>query len=132
MGATQVRAESCSLAQDHLASLRLEKATGLTEIRAVANEFPGCMQGGGISEEVSDGVAVQLSRHWVRSISALTTQQRDAKLLTFVLTHLNATDSSDDLKKVERNARLSCPKGARPICHQIREAAAAALKESNP
>jgi hypothetical protein len=88
---------TCTVKQDDQASKMLSRSTSLSGIYKVAGLFPGCMEGGGISEEVSDDVVVRLSHHWQSALEELQKRRADYRFISFVLRHIDATTDSDDL-----------------------------------
>jgi hypothetical protein len=107
----------------------LSSSTNLTSIYKVAKRFPGCMEGGGISEEVSDDVVVRLAHHWRNAIRELQERRADHRFVTFVLQHVDATTDPDDLRKVESQSKAECPRTATRLCREIASAAREALKD---
>ncbi|MGH9733533.1 MAG: hypothetical protein ACRD8A_02940 [Candidatus Acidiferrales bacterium] len=93
-------------------------------------KFAGC-DDGGIAEGYSDAVAQLLAKHWnaLPDLIRLTSSNRAFK--SFVLYHVDATDSYADLKAADRNARLHCPSEAKGLCPAIRSRAEAAMKDIN-
>ncbi|QUD89856.1 hypothetical protein [Phenylobacterium montanum] len=119
---------TCTNAQDELASGKLGAARSLAEIFDIKKEFPGCA-GGGLSEEISDAVVVRLAGHWNQSIVELYQRNADAVFVAFVLQHIDATTSEADLKQVIGHASSSCPVQSKAICGRVKEAAKAALSD---
>jgi hypothetical protein len=124
----QASTEGCSIKKDNSASKRLENSTSLMDIYNVSKLFPGCLKGGGISEEVSDGVVVRLSHHWRSSLRELRGRGASPEFISFVLRHIDATTSSDELQNILSNSKSACPPRAGAICRKIAAAAATALK----
>jgi hypothetical protein len=126
---TQANDEGCSIAQDGMASKELESATNLFGIYDTSKAFPGCLKGGGISEEVSNDVVGQISHHWDGSLREMRRRGANPEFLSFVLRHIDATTSADDLHTILRNAKFLCPQKMRSTCSRIAAAATAALRD---
>ena len=119
--------DSCSLKQDNRASENLAKATSLGELYSISKEVPGCMRGGGISEEVSDDVVVRLSRHWRSSLDELSRDKNNSDLVSFILRHIDETTNPNDLRVILSYSKSACLPEANTLCRKIGEAARVAL-----
>jgi hypothetical protein len=118
---------SCTLEQDNLASKRLIRASNLREVYEISKTIPGCMRGGGISEEVSDDVVSRLSHQWQVSLRELNTNWNDHHFISFVMNHIDSTTDADDLRTILRNAKHSCSPKSALQCRRIEAAAHYAL-----
>jgi len=107
--AAQASQDSCSIAQGILASKGLQSPTNLTGIYNISRMFPGCSEDGGVGEEISDHVVVQLSHHWRKSINELAKHHANRAFVSFVLHHIDATTDSDDLHTILAKAKTACP-----------------------
>jgi hypothetical protein len=112
-----------------MASKKLLHAATLIELYAVSKRYPGCFEGGGSSEEVSDDIVVMLDRHWSRSIQEVTGRRSDAAFISFVLGHIDATTDQDNLRGIVRKSKTACPSRAHAICRRLIAAATEAISE---
>jgi hypothetical protein len=93
-------------------------------------KYKQCDTGGGISEEYSESVVRLLDDHWnkLEQLWTLSRKHRDFK--QFVLRHIDATTSDDDLKSIVEFANTKCSSGAQRLCADISFHAKAAIRES--
>jgi len=84
---------------------------------------------GAIGEGFSEDVAQLLSRQWshLDALSRLTAS--DKAFERFVLRHIDATLSDDDLKVIANNSRLHCPTGEKRFCKLVQAKAQSSLDE---
>jgi hypothetical protein len=85
---------------------------------------------GEIAEGYSDAVAKLLANDWKDLATVKRLVLSDPPFKQFVLNHIDATDSDDDLQRIARNARFHCPQDDKSLCAVIRAQADSALKES--
>lgn len=122
---------------DQLESKAEKQALGRTDrlrdwaaVHQSFKKFAVC-DDGIIAEGYSDAVAQLLAKHWNTLPDLIRLGSSDHAFKDFVLRHIDATDSYDDLKRADRNARLRCPSEAKGLCSAIRSHAEAAMKEIN-
>jgi hypothetical protein len=91
-------------------------------------QFGGC-DDGAIGEGFSEDVAQLFSKQWAHldALSRFTTT--DKTFEQFVLRHIDATLSDDELRAVGNNARLHCPTGEKRLCQLIRARVQSSLDE---
>ena len=84
---------------------------------------------GAMGEGFSEDVAQLLSKQWAHldALSRLTTA--DKTFERFVLRHVDATLSDNELKGIANNSRLHCPTGEKRLCQLVRTRAQRAIDE---
>jgi hypothetical protein len=91
-------------------------------------QFGGC-DDGALGEGFSEDVAQLLSKQWahIDALGRLTTADRAFE--RFVLHHIDATLSEDELKIIANNSRSRCPVGEKHLCQLILTRAQNSLDE---
>lgn len=85
---------------------------------------------GAIAEGWSDAVARLLANSWDDLPALARLVKADPDFLPFVLRHISATASTDDLERARANAEARCPPGGHDeICRLILDGVATALAE---
>ena len=84
---------------------------------------------GAIAEGYSESVARILVDHWTTLPQLERVAANDIEFRAFVMKHVDATLSTDDLAKIRKNAQAHCPKGLRAICNDLANHANSALRE---
>ena len=84
---------------------------------------------GAIAEGYTESVCVMLAEDWkqVRVLNNLCL--RDKKFQSFVLRHVNAVTSDENLKAITTNAGQHCPHGLSKLCKMIENQANRSLKD---
>jgi hypothetical protein len=84
---------------------------------------------GAIGEGFSEDVAQLFLRQWAHldTLSRLTAS--DKPFERFVLRHVDATLSDDELKAIANNSRLHCPIGEKRLCQLVRARVQSSLEE---
>ncbi len=84
---------------------------------------------GALSEAYSERVAAMLTGNWkgISTLAFLT--KSDPEFRQFVLRHIDATWNQGDAGVVAADARKSCPKSAKRLCHDIAKSADALQEE---
>lgn len=128
----QTRQKVCTNQLEQQAEKQALRST-LRDWAAVHESYKkfGVCNDGVIAEGYSDAVAQLLAKHWNTLPDLIRFSSSDPTFKEFVLRHIDATDSDDDLKAADRNARLHCPSEARSLCSAIRSHAGAAIKDIN-
>ena len=90
--------------------------------------YSGC-DDGSIAEGYSASVGRLLGHHWNTLPQAFPLFARDDGFRKFVLKHIDATLTDDDLKAIRTDAINRCPKGGHDYCVRIRKAAENALRD---
>jgi hypothetical protein len=70
-----------------------------------------------------------LSDHWNTLPELARLARKDSQFRAFVIGHVDATLTMDDVRKIRKNAPTQCPMGLRTVCHDLAKQADAALKE---
>lgn len=84
---------------------------------------------GSIAESWDDAVARLLANSWSDLPALARLVKADPDFLPFVLRHISATASTDDLERARANAEGRCPGGHDEICRLILDGVATALAE---
>lgn len=74
---------------------------------------------GAIAEGYSDLIAIMLSSHWKEMPALQKLMTFDPAFGVFVLRHIDATASGDQLVNIMRQANTRCPNGMQTFCRQI-------------
>jgi len=91
------------------------------KLRTFFHQYNACkIDDADIGEGISDAVAHLLAQHWETLPAAALLFQQDPPFEKFALAGLNATDSSDDLERIERLATENCPTSLHGLCQNIR------------
>ena len=84
---------------------------------------------GGIAEGFSEDVAQLFLKHWVHLDALSRIVASDRSFEKFVLGHIDATLSEDELKAIEQNSKTLCPARQARLCESINAAADRGLNE---
>src|SRR6266404_1689735 len=84
---------------------------------------------GALGEGYSESVARILVDHWSTLPQLARLATKDAEFRTFVIRHVDAALSMDDVKKIWKNATRQCPADLRTVCNELAKQADFALKE---
>jgi hypothetical protein len=91
--------------------------------------FTSC-DDGGVAEGYSDAVVVLLARRWDQFDAFVSLSERNPAFRKWAIGHIDATTSSDDLKRVLRNTERCAGSAKRKgLCREIARAARDALKD---
>lgn len=83
---------------------------------------------GAIAEGYSESVARILVDHWKNLPDLDLLTKADARFRHFVLRHVDATLSTDDVAIVRKRAKRECPAGLDSLCNDLAKQADAALQ----
>jgi hypothetical protein len=119
---------ACTLDEADRADKDLDLLNDWDQLYRSYKNFAHC-DDGYIAEGYSEGVSKLLANGWTQFGRLFALTNTDKRFRQFVLKHIDATLSGDDLLKIADNARSRCPARARNLCRSINETAAAALKE---
>ena len=86
---------------------------------------------GALAEGYSEAVVTMLADRWEQLDGLVALSGRDVTFRKWAIRHIDATASTDDLKKVVRNATRCNGPNAKTLCREIGSAARNALKENN-
>jgi hypothetical protein len=92
--------------------------------------FRGCDNGGEFSASYTEDIISLLVNQWDRLPELAALLRKEPRFEAFVLKHVNATASSDELNCIIRSARDTCPSTSRSLCRKLGEQAAKALTEA--
>ena len=84
---------------------------------------------GAVGDGYSESVARILSDHWNTLPELARLARKDSQFRAFVIGHVDATLTTDDVRKIGKNAKTQCPMGLRTVCNDLAKQADAALKE---
>jgi hypothetical protein len=117
--------ERCSNTADKL----LSRASSWADLRKWFASYADC-DDGDLADTVSEDVTVLLARRW-QDLPRLEQEiKKESRFQAFVLQHIDATVTIDDLEAVHRNAIQQCPTGSSALCVSIATAAQGALEEA--
>ena len=91
-------------------------------------QFGDC-DDGAIGEGFSEDVAQLFSKQWAHldALSRLTAS--DKAFEQFILRHIDATLSDDELKSIANNSKLHCPAGEKRFCRLVQAKVQSSLDE---
>lgn len=92
----------------------------------------GACDTGPVSEGYSANVMALLSERWDLLDQLVTVAAGATQFLEFVLSHIDANATTEDLQQVQRNALSSCPSAHTGLCRQIAARATRALEAKTP
>jgi hypothetical protein len=118
----------CTQAQENQAFSDIDRLKDWDSVYRSFRRFAQC-DDGAIGEGYSDVVARLLAQNWKELSTLSRLASSDHAFQRFVLRHIDATDSGDDLKVIAKNARLHCPPAEKHLCSLIGAQSEIALKE---
>jgi hypothetical protein len=89
----------------------------------------GVCDDGAIAEGYSDAIVQSLAKRWDRFPKLAGLMEKNPDFHSFVLSHIDATTSSNDLDTLVSNAEKKCPKQFQKTCQAMIAGANVALKE---
>jgi hypothetical protein len=101
---------------------------GWAEAYRIFREFKGC-DDGAIGEGFSEAIAQLFIHDWQHLDALVRLTASDAQFKKFVLWHIDATLSEDELHAIIRNTRRRCPVQDKPFCQAVEKNALASLKD---
>jgi len=120
---------SCSQSKDELAEQALDKVQGWESLFKAYLRYEDC-DNGGTAERFSDLVVHLLATQWGKVNDLASLAAKDRGFRKFVLHHINATASDDELKKITVYANTQCPHDVKGLCSEIGTLSKAAAFES--
>lgn len=117
--ASNARASRCDERQAYAAETVTDYLDSWQNVTYFYKEFRRC-DDGGVAEGVSDAVAKLLAQQWQLLPELLKDLDTNPGLNGFVLRHLDETDDSNDLDRIDRLAETRCPASASEFCKKIR------------
>lgn len=107
----------------------LEAAAGWGSLLRHQKAFGAC-DDGALAEGYSDAVVTLLANRWDQFYAFVILSARNPAFRRWAVRHVDASASTDDLKKVARNAaRCSGNAEAKDLCGEVGKAARNALKD---
>jgi len=94
-----------------------------------AFDYFGHCDDGAIAEAFSDSIVHLLASYWERLPELVRETRNASSFETFVLRHIDATATTEDLNRVEFLASRKCPKDNSALCGQIEQAVKEAGRE---
>jgi len=88
----------------------------------------GVCDDGAIAEGYSDAIVQSLAKRWDHFPELAGLMEKNPDFHSFVLSHIDATTSSDDLDALVSNAEKKCPKQFQKTCQAMIARANVALK----
>jgi hypothetical protein len=117
----------CTAKDAQAADALLDHLDTWASIGAIAKSFGHCNDGE-IAEGISEAIVRLLVDHWDTLPALEKMIARAPALKNFVLSHIDATLDTDDLKQVEKLARWKCPARSMQLCVELANTAVRALK----
>lgn len=99
-----------------------------SELYRTFKEFGQC-DDGAVGEAYSETTAQLLIKDWKEFPALEHLTATDSSFQNFVLQHIDATLTDDELKEIGQNARLRCPLEGKRFCNLIDKQAKASLDE---
>ncbi len=122
-------AKTCSRSDGIRAEEAVDHLNSWSDIHAAFVRFAPQCDDGGIAEGYSDRVVHLLATKW-ESLSELEVMTRkDVAFKRFVLSHIDATADTDELRAIARQSMADCTKQNQRFCKQLGYAASEAIKE---
>lgn len=118
---------ACSQSQLKAAESAVADLGSWKKMYSFFSKFRGC-DDGGTSEDVTEAIVRLMSDRWEDLQEFANAAKKDSSFAKFVLSHVDSTADTGDLKKIRANASQRCPAGLAPMCKQIGDAARSALK----
>jgi hypothetical protein len=84
---------------------------------------------GAIGEGYSESVARILVDHWETLPQLARLAKEDIEFRRFVMRHVDATLTIEDVEKIRSNAKTKCPTGLRGVCTDLAKQADSGLQE---
>jgi hypothetical protein len=92
-----------------------------SKLRAFYHRYRSCrIDDAEVTEGVSESVARMLADHWDTLAAASRLFNQDPPFEAFALAGINITDSTDDLKHIDKLAAEHCPADLHVLCQKIR------------
>jgi hypothetical protein len=107
----------------------LSRAKSWADLRKWFTSYADC-DDGDLADTVSEDVTVLLARQWQDLPSLEHEIKKEPRFRAFVLRHIDATTTIEDLEAVRRNAAQGCPARSSALCASIATAAQGALEEA--
>jgi hypothetical protein len=89
----------------------------------------GVCDDGAIGEGFSEDVARLFSKQWAHLATLSRLTASDKAFEKFVLRHIDATISDDELKAIANNSKLRCPAEEKRLCQLVRARVQSSLDE---
>jgi hypothetical protein len=122
---------ACTAEQSEAAlKFLLAEGTEAKSWHALHQQFDryGSCDDGAIAEAFTEAVIRLLADRWLEFRDLARLSKTDPTFRSFVMRHIDATVRDEDLTKVAKSARSSCPPGAAALCDNIAAAARRALE----
>jgi hypothetical protein len=117
----------CSPRQLRAAEKAVSDLGTWTKLHSFFSRFAGC-DDGGIADGITEAVVRLMSDRWEDLQLLADGTKKDPGFAKFVLTHVDSTADTDDLKKILGYSSQRCPSNLSHLCKQIRDAAQTALR----
>ncbi|MDF3983948.1 hypothetical protein P3W23_18290 [Luteibacter sp. PPL554] len=122
--------DSCSPTQSNQAVYRLKEARKSWKTLRVHQKIFAACDDGELAEGYSDAVVTLFAQNWSHFGQFVALARDDAAFQRWTMKHIDASASTDDLKKiVEHTSRCTVKADEKELCSMIRESAEAALSE---
>jgi hypothetical protein len=127
--ATSVKAgtrQDCGKAENQVIQGTEPKSWG--SLYHLFRQFGDC-DDGAIGEGFSEDVAQLFSKQWAHLDTLGRLTASDKAFEQFVLRHIDATLSDDELKTIANNSKLHCPTGQKRFCQLVQARVQSSLNE---
>jgi hypothetical protein len=121
-----IKIKVCASTQAESADTMTDTLDSWRKVSLYFEKYRAC-DDGSIAEGSAEAIARLLVDKW-QTLPELALQiQRDPALELFVISHLNGTLDTGDLKKIAQRSESSCPSGAGRLCENLNKAARQSL-----
>jgi len=124
---TPAWSSACSPSQLRAAENAATDLNSWTKVYSFFAKFRGC-DDGGTAEYVTEAVVRLMSDRWEDLQELANAVKKDSGFAKFVVTHVDSTADTDDLKKIRAYSSQRCPPNLSLLCKQIGDAARTALQ----
>ena len=122
-------ASACPVAEEQAVAEQLPTLKSWESLFASFKaHVPNC-DDGYISEGYSEAVVRLLANRWATLPRLAKLSHKSSSFENFVLRHIDASAATEDLMRVQENARHRCLAGNATVCQQVAGAASSALGE---
>jgi hypothetical protein len=118
---------ACSRSQANAAQTATSDLDNWTKVYLFFSKFGGC-DDGGIADGVSEAIVRLMSDKWTELPLFADAAKEHPGFRKFVLSHVDSTADTGDLKKIRANSSQLCPLDLSALCKEIGHAAQAALQ----
>jgi hypothetical protein len=116
---------ACSRRQADAAQTAASHIDNWMKVYLFFSKFGGC-DDGGIADDVSEAIVRLMSDKWTELPLFADAAKKNPGFRKFVLSHVDSTADTGDLKKIRANSSQLCPSDLSALCKEIGHASQAA------